>query len=102
VLFFVYVALALGTGAFTPAQTLITGVLLQHTYRRVPRLLSAVAPNEVLEVYPLLLGGIVAGQLCPYLVEVRPTHALTVWCFGVACNGLGLFNALLVSRYYHS
>ncbi|WVR00385.1 hypothetical protein IAU59_007528 [Kwoniella sp. CBS 9459] len=72
-----------------------TALILQNTYRLLPRPLHLISPAECLECFPLMLCGTIGSLLAPQVNKYRPSHALTILIFAIVCQGLGLFMSIL-------
>ncbi|OCF32245.1 hypothetical protein I316_06160 [Kwoniella heveanensis BCC8398] len=72
-----------------------TALILQNTYRLLPRPLHLISPAECLEAFPLMLCGTIGSLLAPQVNKLRPDGALTILLFAIICQGLGLFISIL-------
>lgn len=114
ILFYIYIFLAAITGMITPERdskiqlsmssglnlSLTLALILQNTWRTLPRPLSLVGPVECLEVFALMLAGSVGSLLCSEVLPYRPDDALTILLWAIVCQGLGFFISLLVSPVF--
>ncbi|WVW85931.1 hypothetical protein I302_107969 [Kwoniella bestiolae CBS 10118] len=72
-----------------------TALILQNTFRLLPRPLHLIGPVECLECFPLMLAGSIGSMLCVHVNRISPERALTILLFAIICQGLGFWMSLI-------
>ncbi|WWC94621.1 hypothetical protein V866_001468 [Kwoniella sp. B9012] len=72
-----------------------TALILQNTFRLLPRPLHLIGPVECLECFPLMLAGSIGSMLCVEVNKLDSGRALTILLFAIVCQGLGFWMSLI-------